>query len=140
MGDTLGCRGQVFQKRAIVRIHRLTLLLHLLLDLYCASDERIDPSLDHLPMPLGLILEKLKERPEPPQRAPSENQLLDIHKRARKRVEAVVPERKGIKVLPEEEFGRGVDRESRKEVFEVERILTVGVEHDVDHFLGVLLE
>jgi len=128
MEGTLGCRGQVFQKRAIVWIHSLTLLLHLLLDLYCANDERIDPSFNHLLVTLALILEKLKERPEPPQHAPSKDHHLDIHERLRKRVEPVVPEREGIEVLPEEEFGRGVDRESREEVFEVERITMIGVE------------
>ena len=118
----------------------MTLLLQLLLNLHRTNDERIDPSPDHLLVPLALVLEKLKDRPEVPQHVSSEDQRLDIHERASERVESVVPVREGIKVLPEEKFGCGVDRESREEIFEVEGVLGVGVKHDVDNFLGVPLE
>jgi len=87
----LGCRGQVLQKRAIVRIHGLTLLLHFLLNLDRANDERIYPASDHLLVPLALILEKLEERPEVPHDVPYAYQRLDIHKRVRERPESVVP-------------------------------------------------
>ena len=137
---TLGFRGQILQKRAIVRIHGLTLLLHLLLNLHRANDKRIDPTPDHPLVLLALIFEKLKERPKVSQRVPFEDQRLDIHERGRERVEPIVPVREGVKVLSEEEFGSGVDRESGDKVFEVERVIGVGVEHDVDDFLGVPFE
>ena len=140
MRGTLGCRGQVLQKCAIVRIHGLTFLLHFLLNLHRANDERIHPTPDHLFVWLALILEKLEERPEVPHDVPCAYQRLDIHKCVRESPESVVPIREGVEVLPEEEFGSRVDRESCDEVLEIERILGVSVEHDVNSFLGVPFE
>ena len=140
MRRTLGCGGQVLQKRATVRVHSLALFLHLLLNLYRTNDERIDPTPNHLLVSLAPVLEKLKEWPEVPHQISPEDQRLDIYKRLRKRVEPIIAEREGVKVLPEEELGCRVDRESREEVFEVERVLGVGAGHNADHFLGVPLE
>lgn len=118
----------------------MTLLLHLLLNLYGSHDEGVDPTSDGPLVLLALVLEKLENGPIVAESGPPPNQGLDAYERARERVEAVLSVREGVEVLAEKEFGSGVDGEPGDEVFEVERVAGIGVEHGVDDFLGVPLE
>ena len=140
MTQTFRLGGQVFQERAIIRVYALTLLFHLLLNSYRSHNEWIDPTSDRLLVFLTLIFKELENRPIVSQGGPPPNQRLDTHERVGERVEPIVCIREGVEVLSEEEFRRGIDREPRDEVLEVERVVGVGIEHDVDHFLGVPLE
>ena len=133
-------RGQIFQDRALVRIHDLTLFFHLLLNPYSPNDKGIDPTSDHPLVLLTLILKEFKKWPKVSQHASRPDQLLETHKGARERGEPVLFEREGIEVFSEEEFRSDVDSEPRNEVLEVERVARISIKHNVDGSLGMLFE
>ena len=74
-------------------------------------DQRSNPFFDDIPVLLGSVTERLKERPESTPKTPLERNLLDFHKSVHEAIESVGTVRQSIKVFSGEELGCGVDRE-----------------------------
>lgn len=86
-------------------------------------DERSNPLLEDIPVLLGPITERFKQRPESTAIAPFERNLLDFHERIHKFVESVGTVGQRVKAMPEEELGCGVDRKASGEVLKVNRLV-----------------
>jgi len=103
---------EVLQQRALVVLDSLSLLRHLALVFQCTLDQRSNPLLDDIPVLLGFVTERFKERPESTPNTPIERNLLDFEKGVHKAIEPIGSIRQSVKIVSEKEFGCGVDRES----------------------------
>ena len=102
----------VLQERALVVLDLLSFLGHLALVFQCTLDQRSNPFFDNIPVLLGSITERFKERPESTPGTPLDRNLLDFPKCVHEAIESIGTIRQSIKVVSEEEFGCGIDREA----------------------------
>ena len=89
----------------------MSLLRHLALVFQCTLDQWSNPFFDNIPVLLGFVTERFKERPESTPNVPLERNLLDFSKRVHEAIESIGTIRQSIEVVSEEEFGCGVDSE-----------------------------
>ena len=80
---------KVLQKCALVILDLLSFLGHLALVFQRTLNERGDPFFDYIPVLLGPVAERFKERPESTPNAPLERNLLNLHERVHEAIESV---------------------------------------------------
>ena len=113
----------MLQECALVILDWLSFLRHLALVFQCTLNERGDPFLDDIPVLLGCVAERFKERPESTPDAPLERNPLNFHERIHKGIKSISAIRQSVKVVSEEELGCRIDREASGQVFEVGRLV-----------------
>ena len=114
---------EVLQECALIVRDSQSFLGHLAFVFNGTLDERGNPSLDDIPVLLGSVSERFKERPETTLDAPPERNMLDFHEGVHEAIESIRTVRQGVEVVSEEEFGRGVDRETSSHVLEVDGLV-----------------
>jgi len=80
---------KVLQERALVVLDLLSFLGHLALVFHGTLNERGDPPLDDIPVLLGFITERFKDRPESTLDTPHQRNLLDFHERIHEAIESI---------------------------------------------------
>ena len=103
-------------------------------------DERGDPRLEDIPIFLGPIAKRFKERPEPTENTPLECDLLDFRERIHEFVESVGTIRQRVKTVSEEELGTCVDRKASGQTLKVDGLVGLEARDVVESPIDVLVE
>jgi hypothetical protein len=118
----------------------LTFLGHLALVFQRTLDERGNPRLKDIPVLLGPIAERFKERPEFTETTPFERNLLNFHKRVHEFIESLGTIRQRVKTVPEEELGCGIDREASSQALKVDGLVGLKTSDVVESPVDIFVE